>query len=356
MASARAFIGFVILIFCNHSGAAARAETAQPGLRQFEEASCFHGVQQAGKSLCIRPGPEEFFKDCPDCPEMVAAPVGAFLMGRPESEVPALASASDMHFEDQEIFAKWETPQRKVTIPAPFEVGRTLVTQRQFEAFASATNYRPSHRCSEREGKEFRELAGVSWQEPPFGWRGDNPAVCLNWYDAEAYVQWLSKITGERYRLLTESEAEYAARAGAWTDARPRIFLGNSAKDRCLYANSSGAAASPSYENWLVRNEACWGQIAPAMSFGPNAWGLYDVRGDIWTWTEDCWSPSYSDIPLDGSANKTGDCGRHSLHGGSWLSLRHGRTAFRDAGRAEFSTVAFGLRVARSLTALPPAR
>ena len=173
------------------------------------------------------------------------------------------------------------------------------------------------------------ERSGKNWRNPGFKQSAKEPVVCLSWNDTQRYIKWLSEKTGERYRLPSEAEWEYAARAGSET----KYFFGNSTSDLCRSAN--GAAAETDF-SW--RNKDCrdgYKRTAPAASFTANAFGLYDMHGNVREWTQDCWNDSYKGAPSDGSAWLSGECGRRVLRGGSWLS---NPTFLRSANRYRFTT------------------
>ena len=165
--------------------------------------------------------------------------------------------------------------------------------------------------------------------------RGRRPIFSVSWNDAKEYVAWLSSQTGQEYRLLTEAEWEYAARAGSTT----KYSWGNDiGRNR---ANCHAQLCGDSFE-----------YTAPVGSFGANAFGLYDMHGSVWEWVEDCWNDSYTGAPSDGSAWLRGDCGRRLLRGGSWLD---GPRNLRSAKRGWSKTtgnriISNGFRVARTLT------
>jgi len=162
------------------------------------------------------------------------------------------------------------------------------------------------------------------------GWgRGNRPAINVSWEDAQLYVQWLSAKTGNRYRLLSESEWEYVARAGTTT------------------AYHFGGSIASSQAN-LNYNE---GKTVPVGSYPPNAFGLHDVHGNVWEWTHDCWNDNYQGAPNDGSAWQSGDCRRRAMRGGSWLNRPGGlRSALRGGSAVGYRSSNYGFRVARTLT------
>jgi formylglycine-generating enzyme required for sulfatase activity len=167
--------------------------------------------------------------------------------------------------------------------------------------------------------------------------RGRRPVIDVSWDDAQAYVKWLSGITGKLYGLLSEAEYEYAARAGSqtkypWGDD---IKLDGKAMANCSYCGSQ------------------WGgnQTAPVGSFPANVFGLYDMAGNVWQWTEDCWSESYQGAPADGSPWTSGDCSRRVVRGGSWTTdPGYFRPADRFAALTGDRRSNRGFRVARTLS------
>jgi len=175
----------------------------------------------------------------------------------------------------------------------------------------------------------------------------------VSWDDAQAYVAWLTAKTAHAYRLPTEAEWEYAARAGT-TTAR---YTGANRAAVCRYSNVADLDFRAHYRDVGVSREdgsvAChdgYTFTSPVGSFPPNQYGLYDMLGDVMDWTEDCWNINYSGAPTDGTAWKSGDCGRHVVRGGSWdASLSVTRSASRRGVPTFYRTTTFGFRVARTL-------
>ncbi|WP_419860748.1 formylglycine-generating enzyme family protein [Candidatus Palauibacter sp.] len=283
------------------------------------------GVEEGGAApgTADRPPAQVFevfatFRDCAFCPQMVVVPPGTFTMGSPESE----------EFRDAV-----EGPRHSVTIGAPFAVGVHEVTFAEWDACVrmGGCRYTPADR---RWGRERRPVIHVSWE------------------DAQAYVSWLSGLTGQRYRLPSEAEWEYVARAGTVT-AR---HWGEDLSDLCRHAN--GAARRPGRLrraglSGYVRDGPCaddYGTTAPVGSFAPNAFGLYDVLGNVSEWTQDCWNDSYAGAPADGSAWESGDCDRRVLRGGSWfVTAWFLRSANRSRSVPDTRDMYYGFRVARTL-------
>ena len=208
--------------------------------------------------------------------------------------------------------------RHRVTIQKPFAVGKYEVTFTEWDACVAGggcNGYRP----------------GDS------GWgRGRRPVINVGWKDAKSYVEWLSRKTGKRYRLLSEAEWEYVARAGTETKYHWGDEVGENR------ANCDGCGS-----RWDG------GRTAPVGSFPANDFGLYDVHGNVWEWVEDCWHGYYSEgTPSDGSAwTSGGDCGRRVLRGGSWfVDPWNLRSAFRYGGTAGYRNVFYGFRIARTLT------
>ena len=241
------------------------------------------------------------FKEGVDCPEMIVVPAGRFTMGSPAGQ----------GFDD-------ERPAHEVTIAKPFAVAKFALTFDEWDA------------CAAR--------GGCRWDVSDNGWgRGRRPVIDVSWDDAQAYVKWLSGITGKPYRLLSEAEYEYAARAGSqmkypWGD---EIKLNGKPM-----ANCDGCGSQ-----WDNK------QTAPVGSFPANALGVCDMVGNVWEWTEDCWNDNYHGAPTDGSPWTSSDCSRRVVRGGSWdLNRVDLRSANRDWLITVIRGISLGFRVARTLT------
>jgi formylglycine-generating enzyme required for sulfatase activity len=230
-----------------------------------------------------------------------------------------------------------ETPRREVHIGSPLLVGRYEVTYEEFAAFAQDSGYAPELGCEvwSSNDRTWQQDRDKSWREPGYPVEDPRrPVVCLSWEDARAYAAWLSRITGERYRLLTEAEWEYAARA--WTTTRfwwgDHLPPGRAACDGC---------GSP----WDL------GRAAPVGGFPANGFGLHDVHGNVWEWVQDCWHEGYGGAPTDGSAweeEAGGDCARRMMRGGSSLSqLETLRAANRLRDNASHRKSDVGFRIVR---------
>lgn len=313
-------------------------------------AASLAGLGQAVWAIAREPGaaaalaPAGVFRDCLDCPEMVAIPAGAFTMGTTEAQKAQLQAAD---FWDEERFAD-ELPARDVTVPA-FALARTEVTIAQFQAFIDATGYRPSGVCwALREG-EFGFLERSNWRHPGYEQRPDHPVVCVTWWDAQAYARWLNLRTGETYRLPTEAEWEYAARAGTQT----HYFWGDDPNSGCPFMNGADQTAGRKFPNASVvgcDDGALY--TAPVASYRPNPFGLSDMTGNVFEWVQDCYG-AYDPARADSAAVATGDCSFRVVRGGSWYYRPENlRSAYRNGIIPTLRDSLIGFRLAR--TVLPP--
>jgi formylglycine-generating enzyme required for sulfatase activity len=274
------------------------------------------------EDLCL--GPRDTFKDCPDCPEMVVVPAGSFVMGSPEGEPEREPS---------------EGPQHVVKIGKPFAVGRSAVTRAEFSAFVTDTGHVSGGGCYASTTVGWKRHSRRSWRSPGIAQDDGHPVVCVSWEDARAFVDWLAMRTGKRYRLLSEAEWEYVARAGTTTPFWWGFTISTS------QANYDGRQ---DYAEGLAGE---WRRTTiPARSLGANPWGLYNVHGNVWEWVEDCWNDSYLGAPANESAWMAGDCASRVLRGGSWVDGPGNlRAASRFKYRSDYRDFDSGFRVARSL-------
>jgi formylglycine-generating enzyme required for sulfatase activity len=223
-------------------------------------------------------------------------------------------------------------------------VGKFSVTVDEFAAFVKATGYEAPG-CNMENHSGFMPGRGT-WRSPGFPQTGSHPAVCLNWNDAKAYTAWLSKVTGNTYRLLTEAEWEYAARAGSTT----LYFFGDDANELCNYGNGKDLTATTE-KHQEFSGVACndgFVYTAPSGSFKPNAFGLYDMIGNASQWVEDCKSANYQGVPDDGSAVEFPSCDYRTQRGGSWNNVPwYYHSANREAAKPDNRFNTYGLRVAR---------
>ena len=268
---------------------------------------------------------------------MVEIPPGRFLMGTAPDE------EERENLSDE--FRGRSTPQREVRI-ARFAASRFEVTRGQYRTFAEATG-RDGDGCFTWTGSTFEVGARLNWRNPGYAQDDRHPAVCVSWEDAIAYVRWLGQRTGRAYRLLSEAEWEYAARAGT-TTAR---FWGEDGNLSCAYANGADRATAGSAGP--LGRAACddgHAYTAPAGSFRANAFGLHDMLGNVGEWTQDCWNGNYARAPSDERAASTGDCTMRSVRGGSWDDAPAGlRAAYRVGSPVTVRLYSRGFRVARDL-------
>jgi len=242
------------------------------------------------------------FKDCANCPHMMIIPAGEFTMGSPPAEQQAEA-------------------QHRVTLAAPFAVSKFEITFDDWDV------------CVQDSGCDNARLNDEGWG------RGRHPVIHMSFDLAKTYVTWLSRKTGKPYRLLTEAEWEYAARAGTTTT----FAFGDSLSPGSANYNASTDGSGPSEENRQ--------KTVPVGSFLPNAFGLHDMHGNVSEWVEDCFHNDYTaKAPTDGSAWVKGDCTGRVLRGGSWEdSAAELRSAARVGEYRYNSSYTDGFRIARSL-------
>lgn len=276
----------------------------------------------ANEQRCLKPGAGQSFKDCPDCPEMVVIPAGSFTMGsRPDEEV-----------------ATGREDQIRVSIASPFAVGRFSVTRGEFAAFVAASGHNTGGGCYRL--SEPKLNADRNWSSPGFAQHNRHPAVCVNWNDAKAYAAWLSSFTGKSYRLLSEAEREYVTRAGSTGP----FWWGNAISTDQANYNGTITYADGAKGEWRKAT-------VPVDHFSANPWGLYNVHGNVWEWTEDCWNEKNGGNPGDGTARTTGDCSLRVQRGAAFNNAPHTlRSARRERNPAGNRVDTFGFRVVRTVS------
>ena len=278
--------------------------------------------------------PGRVFADCTGCPEMVVLPGGTFRMG------------SDSGSQD-------ERPAHDVTLPG-FAVARTEVTRAQYAAFTGDTGRGPLGPCftdSDRDGRWSYE-ADRGWTDSGFGSGDFYPVTCVNWADSKDYADWLSRKTGQRYRLLSEAEYEYALRGGTTTE----YWWGDDKDAMCRYANGPDAHVMSLFPRW-TGGAACEDGhdfLAPVASYQANGYGLYDMAGNAWEWTADCYVVGYAAQPRDGSPHDNGgQCVWRTTRGGSFgyavYDFRSAQRNWRIEPYVRGGDV--GFRVARDIAA-----
>ncbi len=292
-----------------------------------------------GNASAKTPSP---FQDCDACPEMIIIPAGRFLIGSPAQEP---GRGQD------------EGPQTKVDLAQPFAVSRFEVTRAQYQAFLRQSGHAISGGCitDRRKPGTWAADEQTNVEDPGFKQGDDHPAACVSWNDAMAYVSWLNSQVGGGYRLLTEAEWEYVARAGS-TTAYP---WGASVHDGCTHMNGYDekilGQKGNLYQGEAVPYATCsdgFVNTAPVGSFKPNAFGVYDMLGNLGEWIADCATQSYAGLHPDG-ASEGGDCTKRMVRGGSWGSQpRQLRSAERYRYRPTDIDDSIGIRVAKSMS--PP--
>jgi len=278
------------------------------------------------------------FRDCAACPEMVAIPSGQFVMGAAPGEEAREALPEEFRHRSE--------PQRRVVVPG-FAAGRYEITRAQYRAFAADTRH-AGQGCFFWNGDDWEMDAARDWRDPGYPQGDDHPVTCVSWNDATLYAQWLSARTSKRYRLLTEAEWEYAARAGT-TTAR---YWGDDPNASCAYANGGDVSALrqvPGAINWPVANcDDGHAHTAPVGSYRANAFGLHDMLGNAWEWTQDCWNANHASAAEDAGAGAGGDCQLRVVRGGSWDDTPAlVRAAYRVGSPVVIRVYGRGFRVAR---------
>jgi sulfatase modifying factor 1 len=285
--------------------------------------------------------PVPTFRDCDICPEMVVIPGGQFVMGSDRDE--------DASENIPQQFQNRSQPQRTVRVES-FSAGRYEVTRAEYRAFVQDTGRPTVGGCEVWSGERFVNDPGKNWRDPGFAQNDRHPVTCVSWQDATDYANWLSRRTGKPYRLLSEAEWEYAARAGT----RSRRFWGDDARGSCDFANGADRSAADRVSGFRKLNTfvECddrnpW--TSRVGSYRGNAFGLHDMLGNVSEWVSDCWTENYKHAPADASSRTGGDCAKRVLRGGPWsYGPGYLRSAFRFERDAHVRSDHEGFRVARS--------
>ena len=302
------------------------------GRRQEQEAAKLRQQQLAPflanlKAQGVEPGNGKPFRDCAECPEMVLIPAGSFTMGSGAQEQ-AVANGAGL----PKSITDREGPQRSVSVQN-FAMGKTEVTRGQFAAFVAASGHNAGSSCYVLAGGKWTDTLERNWRNPGFAQTDNDPVACVSWDDAQAYVRWLTQKAAKSYRLPSEAEWEYAARASSTG----------------MYFSFGEDPSQLSQYAWFSANSG--NQTHPVAQKRPNAFGLYDVHGNVWEWVEDVWHDNYNSAPTDGSAWTSG--GDHALRvqrGGSWNYFPGSlRSAIRSRDTPVIRYVIIGFRIARTL-------
>ncbi|MBM3343372.1 MAG: formylglycine-generating enzyme family protein [Betaproteobacteria bacterium] len=277
-------------------------------------------------------------RDCADCPEMVVIPAGRFLMG--------VAPGEEDREQLADAFRGRSEPQRAVSVRR-FALSKFEVTRGEYRVFAEATK-RAGDGCFAWNGADFEKDPNKDWRNTGYAQDDTHPVVCVSWDDANAYAAWLAARTGKKYRLPSEAEWEYAARAGSNTSR----FWGDDERRACEFANGADASARA-----RTPHGASWGGVAcddghaftaPVGRFRANAFGLNDMLGNAGEWTQDCWNANYQGAPADGAAWLAGECHMRAVRGGAWDDGPAGvRAAYRVGSPTVIRLYSRGFRVAR---------
>jgi formylglycine-generating enzyme required for sulfatase activity len=294
----------------------------------------------ASKSIELTPPPANLkpgtaFRDCKDCPEMVVVPAGSYTMGSPDGEKGRSES---------------EGPQHKETIPRAFAVSKFEVTVAEYRKFVEATGRNTGSSCMYyRDDKnQFEPRQGATYANPGWEQGDDYPAVCLVYADAKAYAEWLSQVTGQKYRLPSEAEWEYAARGGT----KSARYWGDTADQQCSYANGADQTYKkrvPDDPGFIDCSDG-YKATAPVGSFKPNGFGLYDMLGNAFEYTQDCMTQGYDGSDHKGAAAGGGSCGKVVVRGASWGRPPNDLRAAKRVGVApDMRGVTNGIRLVREL-------
>ncbi|MEO5640848.1 MAG: MFS transporter [Sphingomicrobium sp.] len=283
-----------------------------------------------------------------DVPAMVGIEPGSFIAGSTAAETDAV------HY--PALNAAREQPRRLVTIARPFAIGRTEVTRGQFARFVRATGWKPDGPCSflsAGPGGKYLADSAHDWRHPGFAQTDAHPVVCINLADATAYAAWLSAATGRHFRLPSNTEWEYAARAGTTT---ARYWDEMPGADPCAFANLNDASSAAVHlapgadrGGYFACTDG-FATTAPVASFRPNAWGLNDVIGNVWELTADCLNDNQVSAPTDASARTTGTCTSHIDRGSSWGNTpKYVRVAAQHPDLVGARTAVMGFRLVEDL-------
>lgn len=291
-------------------------------------------------------------RDCADCPQIVLLPIGEFEMGAELDEPRRLGLP--------EFWATREQPRHHVVVAHAFALGRYEVTRAEFARFAADTGYSPAPGCWHFVGTEWLFDEARSWRDAGIGETDEHPVTCINWHDAVAYLDWLSARSGKRYRLASEAEWEYAARAGT----RTAYWFGDDPQRVCEFVNLGDLDTQDRYGwdkthikydkmgDW--KGQPCrdgYAALAPVRETVANPFGLHGMLGNANEWVADCWNDDHRGARADQLARLGGaDCGMRVMRGQGWTAVAAStRAAFRLKMSATDRRFTFGFRVARDL-------
>jgi len=252
--------------------------------------------------------PGDVFQDCDTCPEMIVLPTGEAMLG------------SEPWVQGRLPF---EGPVRTATIEHVLAMSQHETTRAQFKEFIDATGYVPVDN-SQCFSWNFTSYLGYvswhTWENPGFYQQETHPVVCVSWRDATAFAAWLTEKTGRTYRLPSSTEFEYASRAGT----RGPWFWGTASASACTYANVADFTFRKVYLfDAPFDCDDGFPNTAPVGNYKPNPWGLYDILGNVWEWTDDCSREDVDNPPLNGAPwldGKDADCTQRVVRSGSWVT------------------------------------
>ena len=328
---------------CHHDVPAVRSITAK-FIRALGIAFALSTAPLAAAAQSALPG--TVVQDCSDCPAMVVVPPGRFVMGSNRDEQDRFGVAPD--------YAATELPAHPVRIDRSFAISRTPVTKDEWALYAvSAEAQDGPSGCSvfSTEGRSWGFDPNRSWRDPGFTQAGREPVVCVDFEDARRYAAWLSGRTRQRYRLPTEAEWEYAARAGTST----ANYWGDTLDDACAHTNAADltrlhASGQSELPGSALRCDDGYAYTAPVDAFPPNEFGLYGMSGNVNQIVVDCFHANYDGAPEDGRVWAGGDCRYHMDRGASWVnSPRFVRAAMRHKDLVEARISVLGFRLVREL-------
>ncbi|MEQ8510417.1 MAG: SUMF1/EgtB/PvdO family nonheme iron enzyme [Rhodospirillaceae bacterium] len=285
------------------------------------------------------------FKDCETCPVMIEVPPGSVTIGADQEE--------GRRWQMLDRMSANEGPRIEVVFASSFALGQMEVTYGQFAEFIEDTGYKIKPGCFHLTSSGWSVQPKLNWQDPGFEVTDDHPVACVRRAAILAYINWLSKKTGQSYRLPSEAEYEYAARAGQ-TSATQATFWGEEWTNACSYQNGADLSFVPNVP------DIPYGQYAdcddgyvftsPTASFAPNPFGFYDLAGNVSEWTADCYEETHQDIPRDGKPFSKRSCRAWVAKGGSWAGFPGLlRPATRLRILATTTGTGFGFRVARDI-------
>lgn len=287
----------------------------------------------------------ETIRDCETCPELVVLSPGTFYLGAEQDE--------GRRWKMLDRMSSNEGPRISITVSTSFAIGRTEVTRGQFARFVSETGHKVKSGCFHLTSSGWSVQPKLNWEDPGFEVTDEHPIACVQRPAILAYIDWLSETTGQSYRLPSESEFEYAARGGATSETQA-TFWGEDWTQACRYQNGADLTFVPNVPDIPYGQYANCDDgyvfTAPVATYEPNAWGLYDMAGNVSEWTSDCYQESHADLPRDGAPLSKKRCRAWVAKGGSWAGFPGLlRPATRLRLREATTGTGFGFRVARSI-------